>query len=64
MLSYWISLCKKVTKSKTSWQRDASQLKFICSMPTLEALEKGVKVFKVNNENTRTTCSNVFVVNF
>ena len=31
-----------------------NQLRFTCSMSTIETLEKGVKYDKVNNKNTRT----------
>ena len=44
-----------------------TQLTFTCSTSTIEALEKGVNMFKLNNKNTRTrsmTFSGVFIVTF
>ena len=39
-----------------------TQLAITCSKLTIETLEQGVKMFKVNYKDTRTT--GVFIVNF
>ena len=44
-------------KKKKSYGKD-SQTKLIISKLTIEKLEKGKKLFKVNNKNTRPTSMN------
>ena len=39
------------------------QRTFTCSKLTMKTLEQGVKMFKVNNKDSRTTRSGVFIVN-
>ena len=51
--SFFKTNCQKVT----NWQ---TQLAFISSKTTTETLEKGWKMFKVNNKNTRTTLMTSF----
>ena len=57
-LPYSYSLDSKTTKMTTSnlvWQYIIiTQLTFNCLKPTIEKLQKGWNMFKVNNNNTRT----------